>query len=145
LFARGGTLVLTDSTQPRSVLDTLERQRITTVFMPPTLIYGLLDDPSAAARDWSSLRHLVYAAAPMRIEKIREAQAVFGNVATCYGQTEAPSVLTFMRPEDLHEERNLASVGRATLLTEIAIMSPSGELLPPGESGEVVARGDLVM
>jgi fatty-acyl-CoA synthase len=50
-----------------------------------------------------------------------------------------------MPVEDLRDARNLDAVGRAALMTEIAIMDAEGRLLPTGETGEVVVRGDLVM
>src|SRR5690606_16508634 len=86
-----------------------------------------------------------YAAAPMRVDKIVEAQEVFGEVETGYGQTEAPAIISYMRADEARDPRNLGSVGRAALLTEIAIMDTEGKLLPPGQIGEVVVRGDLVM
>ncbi|HEF4759587.1 TPA: AMP-binding protein [Pseudomonas putida] len=141
----GGTVVLPKSTKPRDVLDQLEQDRVTSVFMPPTLIYSLLEDETVRQRDWSALRHFVYAAAPMRADKIVEAQQVFGSVETGYGQTEAPAIISYMSSSEALEPSTLQSVGRATLMTEIAIMSPGGELLAPGETGEVVVRGDLVM
>jgi acyl-CoA synthetase (AMP-forming)/AMP-acid ligase II len=66
-------------------------------------------------------------------------------VGTTYGQTEAPQLLTVLRPADFEEDRNLASVGRTTWFSDVAIMAPDGSLLPSGDVGEVVARGDLVM
>lgn len=141
----GGTVVLPISTRPRDVLDVLERERITAVFMPPTLIYSLLEDDTVRSRDWSALRHFVYSAAPMRVDKIREAQEVFGAMETSYGQTEAPAIIAYLSAEDARDPRNLQSVGRPSLMTEVAIMNPDGELLPPGETGEIVVRGDLLM
>jgi len=141
----GGTVLLPRSTRPRDVLEQLERERVTSVFMPPTLIYGLLEDETARTRDWRALRHFVYAAAPMRADKIVEAQAVFGPLETGYGQTEAPAIIAYMSAQEARDPRNLASVGRAALMTEVAIMDAHGRLLAPGETGEVVVRGDLVM
>jgi fatty-acyl-CoA synthase len=145
VLGSGGTVLLPRSTKPREVLDQLEHDRVTAVFMPPTLIYSLLEDPTARGRDWRALRHFVYAAAPMRSAKIVEAQQVFGHVETGYGQTEAPAIISYMPVEDALDPRNLESVGRAALMTEVAIMDASGALLPPGQDGEVVVRGDLVM
>jgi fatty-acyl-CoA synthase len=145
VLGSGGTVLLPTSTKPREVLELLERERVTAVFMPPTLIYGLLEDETARRRDWSALRHFVYAAAPMRTDKIVEAQQVFGHVETGYGQTEAPAIISYLPAEEALDARNLESVGRAALLTEIAIMDAQGRLLPPGQTGQVVVRGDLVM
>ncbi|SPK75953.1 AMP-dependent synthetase and ligase (plasmid) [Cupriavidus taiwanensis] len=145
VFACGGTIVLASSTKPKSVLDQLEGGRITATFMPPTLIYDLLDEPGVAERDWSHLRHLVYAAAPMRADRIAQAIEVFGTLETSFGQTEAPAVIAFMPAIELRNPERHGSVGRATPLTEIGIMAPDGRLLLPGETGEIVVRGDLLM
>lgn len=145
VLGSGGTLVLSSSTRPREVLDTLERERITSVFMPPTLIYAILDDETVRHRDWSALRHFIYSAAPMRSDKILEAQAVFGTVETSYGQTEAPAIIAALSPADARDPDVLQSVGRAGLLTEIAIVDAQGRFLPSGQSGEIAVRGDLVM
>jgi acyl-CoA synthetase (AMP-forming)/AMP-acid ligase II len=58
---------------------------------------------------------------------------------------EAPQIIAAMRAPELEREENLASVGRPSSVAEVRIMSPSGELLPNGEVGEIVVRGPLVM
>ena len=81
-------------------------------FMPPTLIYMLMALPGASRADFPALRHLIYGGAPMPPEKIRQARDFFGPVlGTTYGQTEAPQILTVMRPEDFEQEQNWAAVG----------------------------------
>lgn len=54
-------------------------------------------------------------------------------------------MITAMSADEFADERNLNSVGRETLLVNTGIMDPDGNLLPPGEDGEIVVRGDLVM
>ena len=145
-LAAGGSILLLDRTRPADILDAFATGGGTTSFLPPTLIYMLLQEPDAGARAYPSLRRLIYGGAPMRVEAIRKAQAVFGpRIAVTYGQTEAPQVMAYLDGAALADGANIASVGPATLLTEIAIMAPDGTLLPTGEAGEVVARGDLLM
>jgi fatty-acyl-CoA synthase len=89
---------------------------------------------------------LVFGGAPMPPEKVDKAMAFFGaRMGATYGQTEAPQIVTMIRPEELADPANRGSGGRCTWLSDMAIMSPQGELLPTGEKGEVVVRGDLVM
>lgn len=142
----GGTLVLLDRPRPETTLDHLQNGRITTTFVPPTVIYMMLEQEAAGRSDYPHLRNLVYGSAPMRPEAIAQAQSVFGaRIASTYGQTEAPQIATMISAEDLTREDKRASVGRETPLTHVAIMSPEGELLAPGREGEIVIRGDLVM
>lgn len=146
VLAVGGRHVLLEEPKPARVLDAIESFGVTTMYAPPTLIYGMLGDSTARSRNYATLRHLIYSAAPMRADQIRDAQHVFGPVVeTAYGQVEAPQIVTAMRAAELARDENLASVGRASAVAEVAIMSPSGDVLPNGEIGEIVVRGPLVM
>jgi acyl-CoA synthetase (AMP-forming)/AMP-acid ligase II len=146
ILAAGGSHVLVEDPKPARVLDAIESYGVTTMYAPPTLIYGMLGDPSAGARRYGSLRHLIYSAAPMRPEQIREAQRVFGPVVeSAYGQVEAPQIVTAMRATELELEENLASIGRPSPVAEVAILDPDGASLPNGEVGEIAVRGPLVM
>ncbi|WP_287495699.1 AMP-binding protein [Pandoraea sp. CB10b_02] len=145
-LAQGGCLLIASQAGAPGVRDAFRDKGGTIAFMPPTLIYKLMGLPGVSRRDFPQLRLLIYGGAPMPPEKIREARDFFGPVlATHYGQTEAPQILTAMRPEDFDDPSRWSSVGRATWFSEVAIMSADGTRLPPGEIGEVVARGDLLM
>jgi fatty-acyl-CoA synthase len=146
ILATGGRHVLLDRSTPGAIAESLERAQITTVFLAPTLIYALMAERTANAAPLPHLRNLIYGAAPMPAEKIRAARELFGPVvATLYGQVEAPLTITAQRPSEFDDERNLASVGRSTGAAEVAIMNGDGRLLPAGDAGEVVVRGDLLM
>jgi acyl-CoA synthetase (AMP-forming)/AMP-acid ligase II len=152
-LGEGGTIVVHDGVKPVAVLDSIERDRVTRLFLPPTAIYVLLADPAVRERDYSSLRHFLYAAAPMSADKLIEAMDVFGPVmAQCFGQSEAPMLATYMSPgehvealADPAKRGRLASCGRASMIAAVAIMDDDGNLLGDGERGEIVLRGDLVM
>ena len=69
--------------------------------MVPTMIYAVLDHPDREKYDTSSLRNVLYGAAPIAPERLREAIEAFGLVFTqAYGQTEAPMVLTTLSREE---------------------------------------------
>lgn len=146
ILAQGGCHVILDGAGAEVVRTAFRVRGGTVCFMPPTLIYMLMALPNASRNDFPKLRRLIYGGAPMPPEQVRKARDFFGPVlGTTYGQTEAPQILTVMRPEDFEDPNNWAAVGRATWFSDVAIMSPEGKLLPTGEIGEVVARGDLLM
>lgn len=146
ILAQGGCIVLIDNAKPASILESFIKKRITTTFMPPTLIYMLMSQAGEVPYEFPHLRHLIYGGAPMPPEKIRKARAFFGPILeTTYGQTEAPQIVTVMRAEDFEDEDNWQSVGRVALLSEAAIMDPDGNFLPSHQVGEIVVRGDLIM
>ncbi|WP_416462775.1 class I adenylate-forming enzyme family protein [Rubrivivax gelatinosus] len=146
ILAQGGCHVVLAQAGAEAVRAAFRDRAGTCCFMPPTLVYMLMALPGSSRADYPRLRRLIYGGAPMPPEKIRQVRAFFGPVlGTTYGQTEAPQILTLMRPEDFDDEDNWASVGRRSWFSDVEIMAPDGRLLPPGEIGEVVARGDLVM
>jgi acyl-CoA synthetase (AMP-forming)/AMP-acid ligase II len=146
MLAEGAKLLFLDKTDPASVIQAFREQGGTMSFMPPTLIYMVMAHPGVSRADFPQLRNLIYGGAPMPAEKVDQLRAFFGDVVgTTYGQTEAPQIVTMMRPSGFQDPLNRGSVGRCTWLSDMAIMSPDGTILSEGEVGEVVVRGHLVM
>ena len=152
ILALGGRIVIMPKADLTEFLDLIERRRVTHTFLPPTLIYMLLENPKLAATDRSSLQCFWYGAAPISVTRLEEAIDKIGPVmAQLFGQTEAPMMISTMAPRDHFNpdgtiaRQRLASAGRPTPLTQLAVMDDNGRLLPPGERGEIVVRGSLVM
>jgi acyl-CoA synthetase (AMP-forming)/AMP-acid ligase II len=150
--ARGGTVVVIERPEPSAVLDAIEAYGVTELFLPPTVIYRLLEVPGVAERELPSLRYLLYASAPMSTDKLRRALEVFGPVLMeCYGQVEAFAAISFFRPEEHYvdgavaPDARLASCGRPYPLVAVEIRDDADRPVGAGESGEICVRGDLVM
>ncbi|MEA1028074.1 AMP-binding protein [Pseudomonas sp. N-137] len=150
--ARGGTVVVLSKPDPISLLDAIEEHRVTELFLPPTVIYRLLETPGIEQRDFSSLRYLMYGAAPMSLEKLKRALEIFGPVMLQgYGQTEAPGSIAFLRPGDhfvdgrVAPDSRLSACGLPSVTNALVIMDDCGRQLPQGDSGEICLRGDIVM
>ena len=147
----GGTHVVHAGIKPEDIFASIERHKVTRMFMPPTAIYSLLAHPDVRDHDYSSLKHFLYAAAPMSVDKLKEAIDVFGPVmCQCFGQAEVPMVCTWFGPDEhaaaLRDNPDrLASCGRSTMVAHVEIMGEDGQLQGPGESGEIVVRSDLRM
>lgn len=150
--ARGGTVVVLTKPDPEALLDAIEQHGVTEFFLPPTVIYRLLEIPDVARRDFRSLRYFMYGAAPMSVGKLRLALQVFGPVMfQGYGQTEAPGGIAAMRPGEHFSEgaiapdQRLSACGLPSPLSAVQVQGADGRPLPPGESGEICVRGDIVM
>ena len=153
LMARGCTNVILPGFEAVKVMETIQEHKVTVLFLPPTAIYMMLAHGEVQRYDYSSLEYFMYAAAPMSVDKLRQAWDVFGPVMTqSYGQAEAPMIATYFSPEQHAEAladpklaHRLAGCGYETAYTRLAIMDDDGNLLPDGETGEIVCRGSLVM
>lgn len=145
---RGGTITLHKGFDKDRFLATVSEHKITVVFCIPTLLYTLLDYPETRKADLSSLRLVLYGAAPMSPTRIKEALSVFGAVlCQRYGQTEAPSSIASLRIVDHEFERKdrLSSCGRPFPGIQVAILDDDGARLPRGAVGEVCVRGPILM
>ena len=148
----GGEIVIMPKPDLTEFLALIERHRVTHTFLPPTLIYMLLDHPGLAGTDLTSLQCLWYGAAPMSAARLEEALTRIGPMlGQLFGQSEAPMMISTLAPaEHFRDDGSLAterlsSAGRPTPLTTVAIMDEEGRLLGRGERGEIVVRGSLVM
>jgi acyl-CoA synthetase (AMP-forming)/AMP-acid ligase II len=150
---RGGTVVVITRPDPQLMLAAIPKHKVTELFLPPTVIYRLLEIPDLNKKvDLSSLKYFFYGAAPMSVEKLKVALEVFGPVMTgSYGQTEAPGTISSLPPGDhfiggkVAGDERLSSVGKPNPLVRVEIMNDANEILPRGETGEICVRGDLVM
>lgn len=146
----GTTIVLPQFDAP-AVLEAIEKNRVTHIFLPPTAYYGLLDEGKKNSYDTSSLRQILIAAAPVSPDKFREGVEVFGPViCQCFGQAEAPMLISWLSPKVVaaaaageHPER-LKSAGQVTSSMQVGILDDDGRLMPTGERGEICCRGPLV-
>ena len=151
MFALGATNVIMPKFDALEVLRNIERYRVTHLFLPPTAFYNLLAHPEVRKFDYSSLRVFLLAGSPVSPDKLKQGVEIFGPcLCQSYGQTEAPMLLTFLDQNTVaaaaagdHPER-LGSCGRPTSAVRLAIMDDAGNLLPPNQPGEIVARGSLV-
>lgn len=143
-WVAGATLVILPGPDPKIMLGAIVEERITILLVIPTLLRMLLDHPDAANADLSSLRVVLYAAAPAAPSLVRRALERLGPALyTGFGQTEAYGLNTLLSPRE-HEEAleaggaRLTSVGRETkAFAQVRIQSEDGATLPPGEVGEI--------
>jgi acyl-CoA synthetase (AMP-forming)/AMP-acid ligase II len=152
LLAVGATQVFMKGFNAPEVLAAIGTHKVTHLFLPPTAIYMLLAEPTVRQYDYSSLEYFFYAAAPMSVDKLREALGVFGTVMVQgYGQMEAgPLIGTFLsasaHADALRDNpKRLASCGRPNVLTKLRIVDESGNPVPCGQRGEIVIGGDFRM
>jgi len=141
LFA-GGTLVAMPAFDPAGFLETVARERITHTFMVPAQYIGVLARPELATADLSTLRTVLSAGSPLRRDTKREILSrISPNLYELYGFSEG--FATMLRP--WQHEGKFASVGTPVIGFEVAILDEDGNLMPPGEAGEIAGYGAGIM
>jgi len=150
----GGTHVMIRRFDARDVVAAVARYRLTFLIFVPTMLRLFLQELLERPVDLSSLRAVIYAAAPISTELQRWAMEVLPcDVIQGYGMTEAAPSLCFLTAEDHRraaagEEpftRRLGSVGRPARGVQLQICDSDDRPLPPGEIGEICARGPNIM
>jgi acyl-CoA synthetase (AMP-forming)/AMP-acid ligase II len=151
IMTLGGRIVIMHHPDIGEFLDLIERYRVTHTFLPPTVIYMLLDHPKLDRSRLGSLQCFWYGAAPISAARLVEALQRIGPMAQLFGQTEAPMMISMMAPDQHFNPdgsiamQRLSSAGKISPLVRVAIMDADGNILPKGERGEIVVRGSLVM
>lgn len=135
----GHRVVLVDRWQPELLLELIERHKVTTTFMVPTMFVRLLklEEPLRNSHDTGSLRFVVHAGAPCPVEVKHRMLDWWGPVIwESYGAAEGQG--TVVSPEEWL--RYPGTVGRPIPGSAIKILDSSGVELPPGEIGRIYLR-----
>ncbi|HET7040036.1 MAG TPA: class I adenylate-forming enzyme family protein [Gemmatimonadales bacterium] len=144
--AVGGRLVVaSDFVFWNQALDLAERQQVTGFSGVPSSFAMLLYRSDLAKRRFPALRYMTCAGGPLPPANISRLRQLLPQVQLyiMYGQTEASARLTSLMPHEL--DARLGSSGRGIPGVEITVRDDEGAILPSGEVGELVARGENVM
>lgn len=144
--ARGARSVLLagEKFDPAEAWALVEAHRVSNMFTVPTILTALVRDPAVDRHDHASLRHVIYAGAPMYDADQQEALAKLGPCLVQYfGLGEVTGNITVLRP-DQHVPENAGSCGAPRTGMEVAILGEDGTRLPPATIGEICVRGPAV-
>ncbi|MBU2550627.1 MAG: long-chain fatty acid--CoA ligase [Proteobacteria bacterium] len=149
IWWRGGRNLLLPGFELELLCRTIENEKVTHLFLVPTMINYLMAYPERERYDLSSIRTIVYGASPMPSQRIRQALEIFGPVLIQgYGQTETSSGFIYLTKEDHRfdgdpeKEKRLKSAGRPLPEVEVRVVDEDGRDVEPGQVGEIIERGD---
>jgi fatty-acyl-CoA synthase len=148
ILLKGGSMVVAPGFEPVAVMQAIEKHRITSVLMVPTMVLALIDHPRLSEFDLSSLEVIFYGASAFPAARLKDAIEKFGLIFfQFYGQSEAPmSVSVLRRAEHLVDDPlRLASCGRPTPWNRVALMDDKMKPVADGEPGEICVQGPLLM
>jgi fatty-acyl-CoA synthase len=131
---------------PLVTLQTIAKEKCTTLYGVPTMFIAELDHPEFSKFDLSSLRTGIMAGAPCPIEVMKRVNELMNmrEVTIAYGMTET-SPVSFQSSTDDPLERRVSTVGRIHPHVEVKVVDLEGRIVPRGERGELCTRGYSVM
>lgn len=145
-IAVGGALIVNQSLiYPAVILNQMQTEKVTGFPGVPSTFALLLQRTAIRDLPLPRLRYVTQAGGGMSPALARELMAALPGVAiyVMYGQTEAAPRLSYLDPADLH--RKTGSIGKAIPGVTLKVLTPSGIAVKPGETGELVAKGENVM
>ena len=147
----GGTNLTMNQLNLEQWRESVEVERVTHSFLVPTVLYRLLELQRVSPRDFSSLKTLIYGAAPISPTKLGELVACFGQIfAQGYAATEAAMFIAVLdkaehRDNDAAAIKHLSSAGRTTPGVEVFIADDQGKAVPFGTTGEIHIRCQAII
>jgi fatty-acyl-CoA synthase len=147
-LAQGATAIIQREVNPGEILDLIARHRIKSAFLVPAVIGMLVQHPKIREADISSLRSMFYGASPIAEALLAQAQATFPGCGftQLYGLTETVGAATALQPADHVAEKGLLrSCGKPYPGIDVRTIDSAGRPTQPGDVGEIVIRGDVVM
>ena len=147
--ARGAASVLLpgESLDCAAAFEAIEKYRVTNLFTVPTILKRMVEDPAAKHFDHSSLKHVIYAGAPMYKADQQRALAALGPVIVQYfGLGEVTGNITVLRSDEHMEDGGalLGSCGTARSGMEVAVLDARCQPVATGVQGEICTRGPAV-
>ncbi|MFL2521950.1 MAG: class I adenylate-forming enzyme family protein [Candidatus Azotimanducaceae bacterium] len=149
MWLSGGCNIMLDHFDTQYTLDVIEQEGINFLFMVPTMVNAVVHDNGARGRDFSSLKCLLVAAAPIQDATALAAREVFGDVLyQGYGQTEVLPVSMMNSAQwfaQVEGSNPLRACGLALPFSEVEIWDEENHPVATNEVGEIVARSDGMM
>jgi long-chain acyl-CoA synthetase len=142
-YLSGATIVMHTRFDPQAVIASIERHRITSFAGVPAMFIALLNTPDVEKHDLSSLQYCVSGSAPLPVSVLERFQERFHcQIREGYGLSESSAALT---GHGANIPIKPGTVGKALPGVELLIVDETGQPLPAGNIGEVIARGPNIM
>ncbi|HHM5199352.1 TPA: class I adenylate-forming enzyme family protein [Pseudomonas aeruginosa] len=147
---RGGAAYLQRQFEPLDVLKAIEKEKLSILLLAPTMVQMVLDHPYVAEADLSSVRTIIYSAAPMPVPVLKRAIEIFDGCGfvNLFGQSEVCMFCLSTehhRPDgDERDRKRLGSVGKPYPNMLARILDEDGNECPNGEPGEIVVKSSAM-
>jgi len=136
--------------EPEEIFSLFKAWPRASMFAAPTMVKRLVECTADCPAE--NIRTIIYGGAPMYFEDALRALDRFGpRIAQIYGQGESPMTITNLSKGDIADRTHprwrerIVSAGKPYACLDVKVVDENDGDLPPGEAGEIVCRGDVVM
>ncbi|WP_344103482.1 class I adenylate-forming enzyme family protein [Nocardiopsis rhodophaea] len=144
-LAAGATVVLMPMFTPAECVARIRGSKVTDLFLVPDMLRLVLNTEGLARAPLSTLREVIYGAAPMPRSLLLAARSALNcGFRQVYALTEAGAAVATLSPDD-HDHAPEDAVGRAIMGTTVRSHDDRGDACPPGEIGELWVSSPAVM
>ena len=142
---KGFTLVIFDQINPVTLLEGIQKHRITVFEAVPVVFQLILGVRSLGEYDTSSVKIAAMMGTTVPVPLLRAFKQAQPHIKVIqgYGLTETSPMITLVEPEQAVAK--MGSIGRAVPGVEIKIVGENGVEVPAGEPGEIITRGPHIM
>ena len=146
-FYNGSTQVILGQAEPGLIIETIQKYRVTKVFVVPAVLQFMLQHEASRTADFSHVRVVLYGASPIPEDVLVKAIATFKcPFVQLYGMTETAGSVTFLPPEvHVPGSPKLRSCGIPFHGIQIIIGDAHGNAQPPGQVGEILVKAPGIM
>jgi fatty-acyl-CoA synthase len=142
----GGQLVLhpTGTFEAEDFATSVEKYKVTTVLLVPTVLRRVLAYENLEQHDLTSLRLILSGGEPVPVAAIH---TLHERIPTChlqqaYGMSEFPTMMLWLSADDAKSKAG--SVGKACRAAEVRVVDESGADTKDNEVGEIICRSPAI-
>ena len=139
----GGSYVITDQLAPSSIIELIEKHRVSWTHTVPS-IAGLLLRGKPEKHDLSHFKFIALMGTSVPVSLLKELERVIPSAVAVqgYGLTETSPLITLETPQD--HKKKIGSIGKGLVGVDIRLVDKNGKDVPEGEPGEIIVRGPKV-
>ncbi len=139
---KGGTIIVKKRFKPTEILETIQQHRVTILELPATVYNFILNECDIEKYDLKTIKCAFTGGERVSVALLKALKEKGLLVSQIYGLTEASTL--FWLPIEKAEEK-MGSVGSPVLHGGIRIVDERGRSVQPGNVGEVIVKGPIVM
>lgn len=139
----GGSYVITDQLAPSSIIELIEKHRVSWTHTVPS-IAGLLLRGKPEKHDLGHFKFIALMGTSVPVSLLKELERVIPSAVAVqgYGLTETSPLITLETPQD--HKKKIGSIGKGLVGVDIRLVDKNGKDVPEGEPGEIIVRGPKV-